>query len=458
MQASDPRTVETRYFRELDGDRTGLVHVHSSFVRRCDVSFGTGPRHPDSRPAYVMMDDGRVLSLHENEPVSAGAVNDDESRPRVGRAEVISHLALIGYEPWRAEEPVRRISFRCPDVEHLFAHDGKQRRIARADVPSDDDLRLFQVSVGQDVYGADHVVHVTGNALPRSDGILFWMEFAEGCLLDDTRQRLGWYLSFLSFMANRRVAPRSVWMGKAFARDVMWPEHEVVLSLPVLGPQTEPCPSWKAPFAAWDDEDLAALVDGLSCWIGRMDRWQEANVRMMICLETTEKVGDERMLDGWRWFERMPETAARRTLTSEAIAPLVDAALAAASETGLGYSRKDIKGALRRLCWEDFEQKIRRLAASAMRGTDTGGILGSMVKDIVAGQGIRNDAAHGNLSQSGQQAAIQRALSAAAVKAFCFLFTVRDLPLAPARRARLRHHPLVADYARLLAANREPLV
>lgn len=463
MTRPDPTTAtsgnagRTYFFQEVDGDRTGLVQIGDGFVKRCDISFGARQEHPSDRPVHVMVDDGRILSLHENELVSTEAVLEDHSRPRLGRAKVISHLALIGSDPWRMDELVRRISFCCPDIEHLFAHEEKQRRIVQAKVPSEEGWNLYQVSVGKVVYGADYAVYVRDKVAPRIDGVRFWMEFPSGCLLHDIRQRLGWYLSFLSFVANYRVAPRSIWMDKALAKDAMQPEHEAVLSLPALGLQAEPCHAWKAPFAAWDDEDLAALGDGLSRWIGRMDLWQEAYVRMMICLETTEKVGGERVLDAWRWFERLPDTESKRTLASEAIAPLVDAAFATANQIGLGFSRKDIKRSLRRLCWEDFEQKIRRLAASAMRGTDTGNIWDSMVKDIVAGQDIRNDAAHGNLSQPGRQAAIQRALSAAATEAFCFLWTARDLPLTPARRERLRHHPLVANYARLLAANRRPL-
>lgn len=456
MTLPDP-AARTHFFRELDGDRTGLVHIHDSFVRRCDFAFDAPLERPDSLSAHVVLDDGRVLSLHQNQPVSARDVETWPSGRRVSRAEVLSHLALTGSDPWRADEPVGHVSFCCPDANHLFAHVEKQRRIVQAESFSKGDMWLFHVAVGGETYGADHVVNRNrDNPVPIIGDIRFWIEFPDGCPIGAIRQRLTGYTSFLSFIANRRVTLRSVRMGKVLSADDVQPEHQVVLSWPSTGPQAEPCPVRNAPFAAGDDDDLAALADGLSCWIGRMDGWQDAYVRMMACLGSTEEMFSERILTAWRWFERLPDTEERKVLDPLTIKPLADAAFAVAQEQGLDISRKRIDGSLRALCKESFEQRIRRLVASAMRGTDIGGIWTEMTRDISAGREIRGAAAHGNTAKPGQQEAVQRALSASATEAFCFLFTARDLPLTPARRERLKHHPLVTDYTRLLAANRPP--
>lgn len=452
---NEQNPTETRFFQELGGKRTGLVQIHAGFVKRCDFSFDARLDCPGNQPDCILLDDARVLSLHQNQLVFGGNVHAYQSGQRVSRAEVISHLALIGPDPWRADELVRRISFSCRGIDHLFMHAEKQRRIVQTNSFSEDDIRLFHVQIGGETYGADHLVSLSSNnPIPRIDDIRFWIEFADGCPLRELRQRLMGYLSFLSFLCNRRVSPYSVRMGKTLAADTTRPGHEVIWSWPDTGLQTESCPVWKAPFAGGDDEDLSAVAEGLSCWIKRVDKWEAAYLRMMACLEATEEISSERMLTAWRWFERLPDAKEENVLDAQAIAPLVDAAFAVAQQQGLDISKGRIKGSLKVLCKEGLEQRLRRLVASAMRGTDMGDIWASMVKDIVAGRDIRGAASHGNLSHSGQQGAVQRALSASATEAFCFLFTARDLPLTSARRERLRHHPLVAAYIHLLAANR----
>ncbi|SNR35050.1 hypothetical protein SAMN06265378_102390 [Paracoccus sediminis] len=282
----------------------------------------------------------------------------------VSRAEVLSHLALIGTDPWRADEPVRRVSFRSPDAEYLFVHAEKQRCIIQKESFSEDNISFFNTSVGVETYGANHdVTLILGNPVPRMDGIRFYIEFPEGCPLNAVWQRLTTYLSFLSFMANRHVAAQSIRMGKVLKRDAMQPEHEAVLSWLEPEPQGEACPAAKAPFAAWDDEDLASLGQGLSCWIGRIEGWQDAYVRMTACRGSTERDASERLLTAWRWFERLPDTRERKVLDPLAIKPLADAAFAVAQEQGLDISRKRIDGSLRTLCKEGFEQRVRRLVA-----------------------------------------------------------------------------------------------
>lgn len=116
---NDQNPIETRFFRESDENRTGLVHIHDGFVKRCDFGFNAPLERPGNQPAYVVLDDARVLSLHHNQLVSAEDVQAYHSGQRVSRAETVSHLALIGSDPWRADEPVRRVSFFCPDADHL---------------------------------------------------------------------------------------------------------------------------------------------------------------------------------------------------------------------------------------------------------------------------------------------------------------------------------------------------
>lgn len=448
--------IETRFFREMDGTRRGLVHIHDGFVKRCDFGFDAQLDCLGNQPAYVVLDDARVLALHQNQLVSTVDVQAYHNGQRVSSAETVSHLALIGSDPWRADEPVRRVSFFCPDADPLFVHAEKQRRIVQAGSLSAGDLRLFHVPVGAGTYGATPIVHLSKNSpVCTIDGIRFWIEFSDGCPLDLFRQRLTWYLSFLSFLCNRRVAPCSVRIGKT--SDAAQAEHEVVWSWSATEAQGEPCPVYAAPFAAQDDQDLAALAEGLSCWIKRLDDWEDAYARMMACLGSTEEVSSERILAAWRWFERLPDTRERKVLDPLAIKPLADAAFAVAQEQGLDISRKRIDGSLRTLCKEGFEQRVRRLVTSAMQGMDIGGIWAEMTMDISAGREIRGAAAHGSTAKPGRQAAIQRVRSTYATEAFCFLFTVKDLPLTPGRRGQLSHHPLVAEYIRLLAANRTSL-
>ncbi|WP_347137834.1 hypothetical protein [Paracoccus sp. SSK6] len=456
MTVPDP-AARVHFFRELDGDRTGLAQIGDGFVKLSFFGFDTLVEHSDDQPVHVVMDDGSVLSLHQNQRVPVSVVLGDQGEPRVSRAEVVSRLALIGSDPWRADQPVRCVSFCCPDADHLFKHVEKQRRIIQAGSLSDDDLRLLYVSAGEAIYGADHVIKSRlGDPVPQIDGIRFWIGFPGGCPLDDVRQRLTRYLSFLTFIANRRIAPQSVCMVKAMAQGAFQPEHKVVWSWPAPGPQSEPCPVWRAPFVAQEDDDLAAMAQGLSCWIERADTWQAACVRMTACLGSTEEIVSERLLAAWRWFERLPDTKERKVLDREAITPLVDAAFAAAQENGLDISRERIDGKLQELRNESFRQVVHRLVRSAAASAGLGDIASDLQTDIIAGRRLRGDAAHGRLAKPGQQNAVQLVRSASATKAFCFLFTARDLPLAPTRRERLRHHPLVADYSRLLAANRQP--
>lgn len=460
-----PHAPKRLHCRDLGGERSGILILSDDRIELYFVGYDEFIRRFEDRPAYVVTEEGRVASLHDNVPGRFGSQSvatkfggrgyESNQYRKVFTTGIISNLAVIGADTWRPDDLVRRLTFDVPHAEHVLRHGEKARSLGRAPHPSNDDLKLYRAEAGDVVLTAGYAVTYSSdtNSLTAYRPT-FSIEFAVGCPLNEIWAHLLRYVSFLSFVLGGQMAPSAVRvdrlsfeeMVRALNERTYIGDHEVMPKWTVDEEEAGKFAFHGAPFLAHDDAELAAFEAALTEWINRSLAWEGSYIRMTASVRLRREISGERLLAAWRWFDELPNAKAERAFDSAALEPLIRAASDAARHQGLGDLGCRIRGALRHVGEETMHDRFARLVDSVRARFGERDLLDGMVDHLMDARGFRGRVAHGHFAERDEGEGRRFFKATLAMEALCFLLTARDLPMTDAGRQRIWSHPILADY------------
>lgn len=453
--------------REFDGKRTGILDLNDNQLELYFVGYDDPTQISEEGPVYVVTEEGRVASLHDNVASghswrqvsskfeSKGRDHQSSEYRRIYQSAIISNLAVIGGDVWRPDDLVQRLRFDVAHTQRILGHREKLRSLARASHPSDEDLKLYRAVAGNVVLKADYTVTYSGDTGSlHPSGPTFSIEFPLGCPLNEIAAHLVRYTSFLSFVLGERMAPAAVRvdrlsfqeMVRALKENTYVGDYEVMWSWPADEHEAQDLAFRGAPFRAYDDIELAAFEAGLAEWVNRSVVWEHAYIRMIASLRLRRVVSGERLLAAWRWFEELPNAGAERAFDGTALEPVIRAASDAAHNQGLGDVEDRIRGALRQLGEEAMRDRFARLVGSVRAHFGGGNLLDGMVDHLVNARRFRGRVAHGHFAERDEAEGRRFYKAILAMEALCILLTARDLPMTSLGKKQIWSYPILVEY------------
>src|SRR6266581_2152936 len=111
---------------------TGTMLVSDEEIRAEIFSY-TGHFHIEvEQPVFLQTETNEIVSLHSNITTIAGTNSRNIAPQRVTRRqEIISNVAVVGHDPWTAEDGVKRVNFQVRHTKQLMRHDAKVKAIGR---------------------------------------------------------------------------------------------------------------------------------------------------------------------------------------------------------------------------------------------------------------------------------------------------------------------------------------
>ena len=155
-----PHGPKRLHCRELDGTRTGILVLNDETIELYFVGYNEFVHVSEDEPIYVVTEEGNVASLHANvsgrhssKGVATKFAGKDRGRGSdeyrsIYQGGIISNVALLGVDAWRADDLVRRLSFDVPQTERVLRHLEKVQALGRVSHPSDEELALYRAEAG----------------------------------------------------------------------------------------------------------------------------------------------------------------------------------------------------------------------------------------------------------------------------------------------------------------------
>ncbi|MBI1218155.1 MAG: hypothetical protein GC186_06360 [Rhodobacteraceae bacterium] len=466
MSNNAPRVPKRLHCRDLGAEPTGILVLSDERVELYFVGYEDFVYVHEDGPAYVVTEEGSVVSLHNNVPGlhSSRSVTTklrgadrghkgDEHRT-IFQSGIISNLAVIGADAWRPDDLVRRLTFDVAHTEHILRHREKVRSLGRTTNPTDSDLTLYRSEAGNVTlvagYAATYGIDTQSLTTFRPT---FSIGFAKGCRLSEISKHLVHYVSFLSFVLGGTMAPTAVHidrlsfdeMVRAVEGRTYVGDHEVMWNWSTEEYEPRELAFHGAPFVAEDDVELAAFEAGLVQWVNRADEWERAYIRMTESLRLRHVVSGERLLAAWRWFEELPIAKAERVLNDTAVERVIQAALEVVRDQGLADTEERVRGALTRIGEETVRNRFLRLIGSVQARFGVEHLL-EMIDHLENARRFRGRVAHGHFAARDESETRRFNKAILAVESLCFLLTARDLPMTEASRGRIWSHPVLETF------------
>lgn len=417
-------------------------------------SFDEAPFLEASEPIFLLSQKMKTVSLHQNLNAGSGHVGGYSDGSSHHHQRIISNCAVIGTDPWTAEDKIKRIIFKIPGADRLFWHQEKLSTIANSK-PEPEDFKLFESTA--DV--ARIRAYYTAKGIAWGDGFtdaecVFEIEFHDSVSLGDHLDYLSvfrWFFSgclgYLLIESDRRICrySRDEFLHLVKSRKPAHQHREIRLR----GEQRDP-PSHisfhSSPAWGNSDEELENMSRCLVAWTNRMSEWKDAYAHMASCLKMRNEVTSERLLSACKWLEKIPTADANKVIDRKIIHDMAKAAFDKAVELGAQIDEGRLKGVLSPVSNESHGQRFTRLISENWKEGPGRTPRNKFVRDLKASQILRGSAAHNHIDVRSQEEFALLARATASVEALCFLLTMRDLPWTEKARDRLQGHPLVLDY------------
>src|SRR6266481_9537232 len=134
----------------VTGERlTGNVLISDEEIRADIYSYTDFFHIKGEQAVFLQAETNEIVSLHSNITTVAGTNSRNiEPKRATRRQEIISNVAVVGYDPWTAEDGVKRVSFQVKHSKQLMHHDAKVRAIGQTKYPKEEHLTLFTDTAG----------------------------------------------------------------------------------------------------------------------------------------------------------------------------------------------------------------------------------------------------------------------------------------------------------------------
>lgn len=436
---------------------TGTVLISEDELR-ADIYSYTGHFHiKGEQPVFLQTERNDIVSLHSNVTTIAGTTSRNIPPLReTRRQEILSNVAVVGHDPWTAEDGVKRASFEVKHTKQLMHHERKVKAIGRARFPTDEHLTIFDdTTQGMRVwawYGATYGIEFEG---PTELWTTFGLEFDEPRTIRDYIGCVSDYVNFLSFCFGVPLKPSAIRIDRLSAAQAteavhkheypgdhnvhyIWPEAEVDnRDLWVGG----------SPVRCWDDDELASFRKCLGVWMSRAATWRRPNALMMTSFGLKNVVSSERLLNACRWFEEIPIARAQPVLSGSDIDAI--AAIATARALELGHDTaigERVAGAIRWIRSETAEQQFTRLVGMVEHKFGKGVMPDEAVEHLKRAINFRGKSAHGHFNPESDAQFHAFSKSTRAMESLCYLLTALELPISEEGLSRIGSNSVLRDY------------
>jgi hypothetical protein len=270
------------------------------------------------QPIILQAETNHIVSLHSNITTAPGTTSRIiEPRRTTYHQDIISNLAVVGHDPWTAEDKVKRVTFSVKHSKNLMRHNAKVRAIGRSKYPKEGHLTIFaDTAEGMTLkawYAATYGMEFDA---PKELWPVFEIEFDEPRSIRDYIEHVSDYVGFLSFCLGVKLKPSAIRVDRlsfeemkiAVKNHSYLGDHEVHYVWPEAEIDTRDLSVRGSPVCSWDDEELGSLRACLVVWMSRAAEWKKSYTLMMTSFGLKNVISAERLINVCRWLEDIPIT------------------------------------------------------------------------------------------------------------------------------------------------------
>jgi hypothetical protein len=426
--------------------------IHAKIYSYTDFFYIKG-----EQPVILQAETNDIVSLHSNITTPPGkTVLNIEPQRITYCQEIISNIAVVGHDPWTAEDKIKRVTFNVKHTTDLMHHSIKVKALGRSKHPKTDDLTIFtDTADGMTLKARYNASYEMLFNAPKEFWPVFEIEFDKPRRLTDYIASVMDYVGFISFCLGVRLKPSGIHFDRLSTPDMnsaiesgnypgtrearyAWPEPEINLRDLWIG---------GSPLCTRDNKELNSFRTCLISWMNRAPEWKKPYKLMMATFRLKKAFSAERLINACRWFENIPIAQTQNALTEEHIKIISDAVSKKAQELGHpAITCNRIAGAIKRVKTETNEEQFTRLI-SILETKFGEGILGDgAVAHLKQAIQFRGRAAHGHFEPKSTAEFYAFATATHAMEALCYLLTALDLPIPKKGIERIKSNPLVQNY------------
>ena len=446
--------------RDLSSGRyfTGTLLITEKEITADLFAYGERYIHVDaSEPVHLQTQNLNVVSLHSNVAASSGTAfrqSDDPRLRNLYHIKISSYVAVIGPSPWLGTDEVKSAYFEIADATFVLRNSKKMDRIASSEFASEVDRNLFSVTVDGLTIRADYgASYLISQPYPTKLFTSLAISFDHSRTLRSYLKEVLAVVQLFAASAGIPLTPKELQISRRTVDEnlsdredrhsdphlvkYLWPEVASDKTLVWAGSSF---------LLSTDDVELESLKTCLVAWMERRHEWEKANTLMMASLMLGGEISPNRFLNACRWFEEIPLTKAEQAISDEDIDSITDVASAKAIELGYSKISRRVSGALKLITVETQKNRFLRLLQSIRKRFGNGAFEDEIIEDLMRATAFRGKAAHGHIGAETEGEHILFVRSLFAMEAFCFLLTVRDLPMNAKSAKRAPGNPLVQNY------------
>jgi hypothetical protein len=408
------------------------------------------------QPIILQAETSEIVSLYSNVTGGPGETFCAEPQRKIYRQYISSNLAVIGHDPWVAEDMIRKVTFTVKQSKKLMHHNAKVTVIGRTECPEEDHFTIFTETVDGMILSAWYaVIYGMDFGAPKELWPVFEIEFDEPKNIRDYLVHVLDYVGFLSFCLGTKLKPSTIHVDRLSSDQMMSAienstylgDHEVHYVWPEAEIETRDFRFAGSPVRSWDDKELGSLRACLVVWMNRAAEWEKSYRLMMTSFGLKNVFSAERLINACRWFENIPVARTQNALSSEDIEAI--SAMATEKAQELGYSleiRKRISGKIKQLKSESAKEQFTRLVAMIEKKFGKGILGADAVAHLKHAIKFRGEAAHGHFNPESYAEFRAFSKSICAMEALCYLLMALDLPISETGINRIGSNTLVSDY------------
>lgn len=405
----------------------------------------------------LRLTNNNIVSLHNN--ITGGPAQNLDLRhgKQVTSRHVTSNAVVLGDDAWEADHRVRRVQFSIEHADDLLRHSMRFDAVADAEFPDLPDTDLIDLALeGMTIKAWYSAASDPGFKRPTKIGVRYQIEFEEPRDLKSYVAGMLLVVQFVSAALGHNFVPSDIRISRLSSADLLtsisgqkrYRYHRLHYIWPVEPPRRS---LWIGrSFAhALSDEDMAILVDCLRCWAERDAEWRSATNMMMAALARQTVMSGERLLSACSWLEEIPGADSEMAVSDEDIAAIAAAAAAEAEKRGHGSYKSRVAGVIRsQLKKESNAERFNRLYGTICARFGENVLGDEIVAHLLRAMQYRGRVAHGHFEPEDGDDFEMFIKSIYALEAFCYLLTIRDLPMSAEGAKRALRQRLVSDYQR----------
>lgn len=437
-------------------DLTGTVIVSEQTIQASIYGF-TDYFYVKGEPILLRTATNEIVSLHSN-ITSAPGENSRLIEPRYTTyyQEILSNVAVVGYDPWTTDDRVRHVSFSVKHCTQLMSHRDKLKAIGSNRYPTEDRFRLFSDVAEEFTLKAGYAAtYGMDFDAPTEFWPVFEIEFKRPRGIQEYISSVSDYVSFLSFCLGVKLKPSSIHIDRLSGDEVRnaiehnaYPgHHRVYYVWPEVDIDTRDLWLGGSPVHSLNDAELSALRACLVAWMNRTANWKKSYSLMMTSFGLRKVISAERLINACRWLDDMALARSQDALSQTEVEEI--AATAGKKALELGHNETivgRIAGAIKRIRVESAEERFTRLVAKVEERFGRGILGDEAAVHLKTAIQFRGRVAHGEFRP--RDSAEFRAFSKSilAMEALCYLLTAYELPISQTGASRIGSNPLVRDY------------